>query len=123
MTLQPELHHWNKNRRHLLLQKLHSAREEGALSCGVKEVWNAATHKRGLLLVVEENFISVMPAGTDKENTYAFARPVEDPFYRKDLVDDIIEKVLKDGGDVEFVETGTLTGFQQIALIHFHQSC
>lgn len=121
MALQPELHHWNKNKRQLLLQQLHQAREEGRLSCGVKEVWNAATHRRGRLLVVEDHFTAGEP-GQEKDALYGFMRTTDDPWYMKDLVDDIIEKVLKDGGDVEFVEPGALSSFQQIALIENHHA-
>lgn len=105
MALQPELDHWKKTNLQLLLQKLDKARKNGKLACGVKEVWNIATHRRGQLLVVEEN---------------AFTRMADDPYYMKDVVDDIIEKVLKDGGDVEFVEKGALGDYQQIALIEHH---
>lgn len=118
MSLQPELNYWNKYEHQFLLQTLQKAHEEGRLSCGIKAVWNTATHRRGVLLVVEENLMS--PGGQEGAN--AFTRPVADPYHTKDLVDDIIEKVLKGGGDVEFVEPGTLSHFQQIALIEFHQS-
>lgn len=121
MSLQPELHHWNKHKQRFLLQQLHKANKKGKLSCGVKEVWNAATHRRGQLLVVEENFVSSVRSEQDKEVIYAFTRTVDDPYYLKDLVDDIIEKVLNDGGDVEFVEKGTLSRYQQIALIEYHE--
>ena len=77
----------------MLLQQLNTARAAGKLSCGVKEVWNTATHKKGQLLVVE------------------------DAYTMKDVIEDIIEKVLKDGGDVEFVAQGTLREFQEIVLI------
>ena len=122
MTLQPELHHWNTHKHRFLLKKLYKAHQDGKLSCGIKEVWNTATHRRGQLLVVEENFMSPGRIEREKEDAYAFTRPADDPYYMKDLVDDIIEKVLKDGGDVEFVEQGTLSNFQHIALIGFHQS-
>ncbi len=94
MNLQYDLHPWNKHQLRFLLHKAH---EDGKLCYGLKAVWNTATHRKGRLLVVEENFM-------------------------EELVDDIIEKVLKDGGDVEFVAQGTLSGYQQIALIEFHQT-
>lgn len=94
MNSQNDLHPWNKHQLRFLLHKAH---EDGKLCCGLKAVWNTATHRKGRLLVVEENFM-------------------------EELVDDIIEKVLKDGGDVEFVEQGVLSGYQQIALIEFHQT-
>ncbi len=77
----------------MLLQQLNKAREAGKLSCGIKAVWNTATHKKGRLLVLE------------------------DPYTMKEVIDDIIEKVLKNGGDVEFVAQGTLSEFQEIVLI------
>ncbi|NII27796.1 hypothetical protein HB364_22125 [Pseudoflavitalea sp. X16] len=120
MTLQSELHHWNKHKHRYLIQKLYKAHKDGKLSCGIKEVWNTATHRRGQLLVVEENFTS--PCRMEREGASAFTRSADDPYNMKDLVDDIIEKVLKDGGDVEFVDQGTLSSFQQIALIEFRQS-
>lgn len=104
MALQPAMKLWNKHKDGFLLKKLHKAQEEGKLSAGIKAVWNTATHHRSQLLVIEENF------------------PAIGPYHMKDLTDDIIGKVLKDGGDVEFVEQGTLSDFQQIALIEFHQS-
>lgn len=104
MTIEPEMKLWNKHKARFLLKKLHKAQEEGKLSAGIKAVWNTATHHRSQLLVIEENV------------------PAVGPYHMKDLVDDIIGKVLKDGGDVEFVVPGTLSDFQQIALIEFHQS-
>jgi hypothetical protein len=35
-------------------------------------------------------------------------------------VDDLIEKVLQDGGDVEFVEDGSLNDYQHIALVQYY---
>jgi hypothetical protein len=79
---------------HLLLQ-LDKACHAGKLSRGIKEVWNTATHRRGILLVVEEDY----------------------PVVSKEVIEDIMEKVLKGGGDVEFVEAGILDAYQHIALI------
>ena len=42
------------------------------------------------------------------------------PFYIKDAVDDIMEKVLQNGGDVEFVENGVLKDYERIALIQYY---
>lgn len=121
MTLQPELNRWEKHKHQYLLQKLNKACQDGKLSYGVKEVWNTATHRRGRLLVVEENFIGPVYNEVPPEGAYPFTHTTDDPYYMKDLVEDIIEKVLKDGGDVEFVKQGFLRDFQKIALIEFHQ--
>jgi hypothetical protein len=122
MALQPALNQWNKHKHRLLLKKLHKAREERKLSCGITEVWNTVTHRRAQLLVVEQNFMSPGYRETNKEMPTTFTGMAVERMQLKDQVDDIIEKVLKDGGNVEFAEQGTLSDFQHIALIEFHQS-
>lgn len=42
------------------------------------------------------------------------------PFYIKDAVDDIIEKVLASGGDAEFVDEGILKNYHKTALIQYY---
>lgn len=78
-----------------ILVQLEKAGEAGRLSKGIKAVYNTATHRRGTLLIIEEEL----------ENNC------------KEVIDDIMEKVLKAGGDVEFVAPGTLLAYGQIALI------
>ena len=39
------------------------------------------------------------------------------PFYIKNAVDEVIDKVLENGGDVEFVDDNLLKNYQHIALI------
>lgn len=120
-TLQPELDHWGMRKHQLLLQKINKAGKEGKLAYGVKEVWNKATHQRGQLLVIEENFMSPVPNEEPTDADHLFTGATDDPYNIKDLVEDIIEKVLKDGGEVEFVKQGYLRDFQKIALIGLHQ--
>ncbi|AXY77932.1 hypothetical protein D3H65_29805 [Paraflavitalea soli] len=90
--MKPEIAN-SKNDR--LLHQLDNARKAGKLSSGMKEVWNAATHRRATLLLVEEDY----------------------PFNSREVIEDIMEKVLKTGGDVEFVAPGILLHYQHIALI------
>lgn len=78
-----------------LLLQLERARKAGNLSRGIKEVYNTATHRRGVLLIVEEDF----------------------PGNSREVIEDIMEKVLKTGGDVEFIEPGTLEAYGHIVLI------
>ena len=42
------------------------------------------------------------------------------PFYIKDAVDDVIENLLENGGDVEFVDEGVLVAYRHIALILYY---
>ena len=41
-------------------------------------------------------------------------------FYIKDAVDDVMQKVLENGGDVEFVDNGVLQNYGQVALIQYY---
>lgn len=79
----------------LLMHQLTQALQSGKLSKGMKEVYNAATHRRTTLLLIEEDF------------TYG----------SQEVLDDVMEKVLKAGGDVEFVEPGLLIAYDHIVLI------
>ncbi|WP_276482238.1 hypothetical protein [Paraflavitalea pollutisoli] len=120
-TLQPAFNHWQKHQQDYLLQKLHNAQAEQLLDVGIDQVWNAATHRRSTLLVVEENFIKLAPrvnATPCREESPAW--PIADPLQQFDLVNDTIEKVLKDGGEVALLPPGSLSAFQHIALI---ESC
>lgn len=81
--------------KHQLLQQLNDAHSKGKLAMGIKAVYNAATHRRALLLLIEEDHT----------------------FVSQEVLDDVLEKVLKAGGDVEFVEAGMLTAYDHIALI------
>lgn len=77
------------------LQQLNEAHIQGKLSVGIKAVYNTATHRRAQLLLIEE----------------------EHQFLSQEVLDDVMEKVLKAGGDVEFVEAGMLTAYDHIVLI------
>ena len=57
--------------------------------------------------------------GSKEDVIYQSIAPRAKYSYVKDAVDDIIEKVLESGGDVEFVEEGVLNYYGQIALIKF----
>ena len=78
-----------------LLQQFNDAHSKGKLAIGIKAVYNAATHRRALLLLIEE----------------------EHSFASREVLDDVMEKVVKSGGDVEFVEPGMLTAYEHIVLI------
>jgi uncharacterized protein involved in type VI secretion and phage assembly len=58
--------------------------------------------------------------GAQEEIITAYEPNTNNAFYIKDAVDDIIEKVLATGGDVDFVEEGLLTSYQKIALIEYY---
>jgi len=57
--------------------------------------------------------------GSSDEIIYKATEPFNKFSYIKDAVDDVIEKVLENGGDVEFVDEGLLKDYHHIALILF----
>jgi len=118
-TIQPYINDWKRVKQQGLLQELNAAMGIKKLTVGIKEVWKAAYQKKGRLLVVEKNYMVPAQQGAEPEIIYQqdFSN---NSFYIKDAVDDIIEKVLENGGDVEFVDANLLTDYQHIALILYY---
>lgn len=110
---------WKKIKEDNLLHRLEKAADERKLAMGIKEVWKQASHHRSRLLVVEKNYRCTATHGSNEDIIYEGEESYQ-KFYIKDAVDDIIEKVLEQGGDVEFVETATLKDYQQIALVNYY---
>lgn len=106
--LKPYFDQWANWQQQRALLHLSAAETTQRLTIGMSEVWKEAMHHNGKLLVVERDFYF---DGFQPHNPYS---------YIKDAVDDIIEKVLEAGGEVEFVEPGKLTDFGKIALIRFY---
>lgn len=107
-VLKPYLEKWSDWKEAAVLQRLKEAGKSQRLTIGMSEVWKEAMHHNGKLLVVERGFHF---DGFQPHNPYS---------YVKDAVDEIIEKVLESGGDVEFVKQGKLTEYGQIALVRFY---
>jgi hypothetical protein len=122
-VLAPYLEDWRKAGEQQVLQRLERAAGEGRLVQGIRKVWTAAEQKTGQLLVVETDFIYPARQGADAGTIYKEAPGPENAFYLKDAVDDIIEKVLASGGEVEFVGHDLLKDRGHIALVqYFHKA-
>lgn len=72
--------------------------------------------------MVEKNFIYPAQHGADANVIYKRDEINNNAFYIKDAVDDVIEKVLSSGGDVEFVDEGVLKDYNKIALIEYYRA-
>lgn len=105
--LLPYVEDWEYVREKHLMQQLKKA------NCitGVNNVYKAVVQKRGRLLIVEKNFLS--PSFI----TDPLGEHPDDLMYTKNLVDNIIEKILQNGGDVEFVSDELLKDYDNIVLI------
>lgn len=119
-TLSPYLDNWKKMKYDDLRHQMEKAADMGKLATGMQEVWNHASQHRGRLLLVEKSFMSKGQAGERGDVIFMHAQPYSKFSYMKDSIDDVIEKVLETGGDVEFVEDGMLDEQKHIALIEYY---
>jgi hypothetical protein len=90
------------------------------LAVGINEVWKASVQNRGRLLIVEKNFFYPAQHGANKEVIYNRDAFLNNSLFIKDAVDDIIEKVIESGGDIEFVDEGILNDYQKIVLLEYY---
>lgn len=116
VIMRPYITNWKKVKDKYLLQKLYEASFNRKLAVGVSDVLHVAEQKRGELLIVERNYTYPVVHAYDKKMDLIKNIPTGTMF--TDLVDEIIEAVLENGGDVEFVDEGVLNKFMHIALIH-----
>ena len=118
-TMTPYLNNWKIVLQKRVKNQIEDAMDHKKLAVGIQEVWKAASQKRGRLLIVEKNYIYPAQLGSSLENISKKDDVVKNAFYIKDAVDDIIEKVLSSGGDVEFVDEGILKDYNKIELIEY----
>lgn len=119
-ALEPHIINWKKIRDKDLLNQLQEAADNKRLVYGMKNVWREAVSHKGRLLIVEKNFMYAAEHGSAEDVIYKAIEPYNKFSYIKDAVDDVIEKVLENGGDVEFVDEDTLADFQHIALVKYY---
>ncbi len=118
--MKPLIADWKMVRQKDLLNQIERAADKKKLAVGMRDVWREATGKKGRLLVVEKNFQYVDQHENGDQIIHKAIKPYNTFSYIRDAVDDIIEKVLENGGDVEFVEERMLCKYGQIALIQFY---
>lgn len=118
-TLAPYLYNWKKVKQDNILHQLDAAMSAGKLVSGIEKAWKKVAEKNSRLLVVEKNYI--YPAQHVTETEIIPHDPLgKNGLFIKDAVDDVIEKVLINGGDVEFVDEGLLKDYNFIALIQYY---
>ena len=120
-ALSPHIADWKKVKQDDLLHQVDAAMGMKKLATGVRDVWREAHTKKGRLLVVELNFRCNSWKVKGKEYNCLEKEIGDTPLLVADAVDDIIEKVLESGGDVEFVDDGLLEAHNHIALIQYYR--
>jgi hypothetical protein len=118
--LEPHIADWKMVRQKDLLNQLDEAESNKKLVVGMKEVWREAMSHKGRLLVVEKNYMFAAQHGSSEDVIYKATEPYTKFSYIKDAVDDVIEKVLENGGDVEFVDKELLKDYHHIALVKYY---
>lgn len=110
--------HLKERRRHAA-DELKDAFHSGFAAVGLEDVWGLARQGRGRLLVVEEDFRGhpsveegnrLVPAVDDSSGDGS-NHVLDDP------VDELIEHVVRAGGEVEFTASGDLADVGRIGLI------
>ncbi|EHQ31173.1 hypothetical protein Mucpa_7130 [Mucilaginibacter paludis DSM 18603] len=119
-ALKPHIVSWHKQQKDHLLAKLQTENAKNKLITGVKNVWAEINHHKGRLLVVEKNFRYLEDHQVAGRTTAQASQTGERTIYDRDSVDDMIEKVLENGGDVEFVNDGDLDTYHHIALVQYY---
>lgn len=119
-ALEPYISDWKMVKMEDLRHQIEKAGDAGKLVRGMTDVWKSASHRKGRLLIVEKDFIYTAEQGASEDVIYKPGEPYNKFSYIKDAVDDVIEKVLEYGGDVEFVDKGMLSKYGHIALIQYY---
>jgi len=125
---EPELQHimkpyvadWKKIIQNDLLKQIDEAMNYKKLAIGINEARKSAMQKKGRLLVLEKNYMYPVKQDVNSEIILRHDESRKYAFYNKDVVDDVIERVLGGGGDVEFVDEGLLYKFDKIVLIEYY---
>lgn len=120
LILKPHIEKWTKEKQKELLQKIEDAAGKKKLAKGINEVWHDAMENKGQLLLVEKNYMVAAQSGGDGNILYKVDEPHNNTTYIRDAVDDVLEKVLLNGGDVEFVDENLLKDFDHIVLINYY---
>jgi hypothetical protein len=105
-----------QHQRALLIKELDEKLGGHLVVSGIQNVWQATKEGKAFKLLVEKDF---RKSGFITDDGYQFhERPTSKPYkIVTDAVDDIMEMVLKMGGQVFFTDNQLLKDYQQIALI------
>lgn len=118
--LEPYIADWEKVKQKDLLDRLEEAAGKKKLAVGMIDVWREAINHKGRLLVVEKDYMYAAQHGSGQDVISKADEPYNKFSCIKDAVDDVIEKVLENGGDVEFADKGVLKDYHQIALVQYY---
>ena len=108
---------WPEIKKRHLMNQIEIAEEANDLITGLDKVWFATKQNKEMLLIVEEDYSRSTEEWIRQDSLFRMDSLYEKAFYLKDEVEEIIERVLENGGDVEFAEKGILEKYQHIVLL------
>ena len=111
------LDNWYMIKDRFLMNIIEKSKLRKRLATGLSDAKNATRENKADLLIMERNYGSSMNTSeiynsSKKEND--FFNPV---YYIKDELDELVEKIFENGGDVEFVSDGVLSNYGHVVLI------
>ena len=98
------------------LQELDAAVSANKVVSGLEEVWQIAESEMGTILLVEDDY-HVKGSIVKTDHSWTISEQVDLREVFDDVVDKVIDKVLKMKGTVIFLDNGLLAGHHRIALI------
>ncbi len=111
-SLFPEL---LKKRDEQLLARIKNDIDSLNYAAGIQDCWTAAALREARVLLVEQGYTE---EGYSVEGGLfiTFSKPNEEYEYHADIVDDLAEMVLEQGGEVYFVQPGLLDQFDKVVM-------
>lgn len=110
---------WKREDESSLLKQIEEAAGLHKLAVGIEEVWKEAYEKKGKLLIVEQDYRAAGEHISGGKIVYKPTGSQNDFKISTDVVDDAMEMVIKNGGDVVFVDDGVLQQYGHIALVKY----
>ncbi|MFN8080746.1 MAG: hypothetical protein U0Q19_14420 [Kineosporiaceae bacterium] len=98
------------------IELLHRRVGEGRVASGIQAAWRAAHAERPEMLVVEESYVHPARLGPDDTVIDPEPHDLDAPDVIDDLVDELIEAVLRRGGWVAFAGDDALSAHGRVAL-------
>jgi hypothetical protein len=119
-TISPLLDEIKAAEQNNVMQKLQQAAQQNKVISGVERVFNGVETEKGKILVVEKDFHC--PAIISPGGKHIVIPLLDHPEinYPKDIVDDIIETILRKQGEVYFVDNNSMSVYNHIALITYY---
>jgi hypothetical protein len=98
-----------------LIDQFKQARSSNKQASGLQDIWNLAIEGRIEMLLVEEDFHK--PGKIDSGNRMKLVDDPQEDRVSDDVVDELVEMVMKQGGKVTFVQNGALSDYGKIGAI------